>query len=386
MRGHNPILSIKALIIAGSIAGALAGSACNSSDEDAGAPPIGPAGSGGSVSAADPSSPQVGGAGGAGGTTSTSSSGASGGGGNGGSAALPAAGTSAAGAGAAGTSGAGGNGESGASGAGSSGQAPGDAGSGPGSPGMSAGCGKDDSLKSGRASIDVSGTHREYVLKVPDDYDAGHAYRLIFGWHWKGGSANDVVSGTVGGGPYYGLETLAEGSAIFVAPQGIDAGFANTDGRDIAFLRAMLQQFEAGLCIDTRRIFSTGFSYGGMMSDSIGCEMADVVRAIAPMSGGTPIEGHAYSGCKEANDHPIAVWMAHGTSDTVVPISAAKQALELFAKRNGCQTTTSPATPSPCVAYEGCMADYPIHWCEFSGGHMTASFAAKAIWDFFSKL
>jgi len=51
------------------------------------------------------------------------------------------------------------------------------------------------------------------------------------------------------------------------------------------------------------------------MSDAIGCAMADVFRAIAPMAGGLPNAQHPYSGCMETNMHPIAVWMAHGTSD-----------------------------------------------------------------------
>jgi polyhydroxybutyrate depolymerase len=38
-------------------------------------------------------------------------------------------------------------------------------------------------------------------------------------------------------------------------------------------------------CIDRSRIFSVGMSYGGIMSNTLGCEMGDVFRALAPMSG-----------------------------------------------------------------------------------------------------
>jgi hypothetical protein len=44
-----------------------------------------------------------------------------------------------------------------------------------------------------------------------------------------------------------------------------------------------------------------------------------------------------------------------------------------------------PVTPSPCVAYQGCLPDYPIHWCQFSGGHSVPSFASQAIWTFFNQ-
>jgi polyhydroxybutyrate depolymerase len=243
----------------------------------------------------------------------------------------------------------------------------------------SAGCGVTDHPASGTAMIDVSGTQREYILKLPANYDPQTAYKLVFGWHWRGGQASDVASGQLGGGPYYGLEKLSNGSTIFVAPNGIDNGWANTGGRDLAFLRAMLELFNSKLCIDRTRIFSTGFSYGGMMSDAIGCDMADVFRAIAPMSGAL------YSGCTRSNTVPIAVWLSHGNTDNVVPLADGKTALDVFLKKNGCGSQTMAVTPSPCVAYEGCSAGHPVHYCEFAGGHQPPSFASSAIWQFFSQ-
>ena len=242
------------------------------------------------------------------------------------------------------------------------------------------GCGTSTSLQSGRASIDVSGTAREYILALPSGYDASHPYRLIFGFHWSGGVANDVASGQIIGGPYYGLQSRSAGSAIFVAPEGLNKGWANTGGGDIAFVKAMLAYFEANLCIDQSRIFSTGFSYGGMMSDEIGTEMGDVFRAIAPMSDA------CYSGgCKATNNHPIAVWMAHGDNDTTVPLADGMTALNKFLTKNGCGTETTPVDPSPCVQYQGCMTGYPVTWCKFSGGHMPWSPAPDAVWAFFSQ-
>jgi len=263
-------------------------------------------------------------------------------------------------------------------GAGALGGATGAAGSGSVSP--SAGCGTATTLQSGRATIDVSGTSREYILALPSGYDASHPYRLIFAFHWSGGTDDDVASGTIIGGPYYGQQSRSAGSAIFVAPNGINMGWPNTGGQDIAFVKAMVALFESSLCVDQARIFSLGFSYGGMMSDEIGTEMGDVFRAIAPMSDA------CYSGgCKATNNHPIAVWMAHGDSDTVVPIADGMTARDKFLAKNGCGTQTTPVTPSPCVQYQGCMPGYPVTWCEFSGGHMPWSAAPDPLWAFFSQ-
>jgi hypothetical protein len=53
--------------------------------------------------------------------------------------------------------------------------------------------------------IDVAGAAREYILELPDDYDASRPYRLIFAWHWRGGTAAEVANG------FYGLQQRSEG-------------------------------------------------------------------------------------------------------------------------------------------------------------------------------
>jgi poly(3-hydroxybutyrate) depolymerase len=314
-------------------------------------------GSGGSAAAAG-SNAANGGAPAAGGTSSGGGSGVAG---------------SGAGAGGASSGGASGGG-AGTAGAGATAGSAGTAGSGgdAGSAG-SIGCGSTATPESGRFTIDVSGTSREYIIDVPDDYDSSQPYRLVFTWHWRGGSAQIVANDG-----YYGLRSRSAGSAIFVSPEGIDAGWANTGGRDIAFLRALLDRLEGQLCIDRDRIFSTGFSYGGMMSFAVGCAMADVFRAIAPMSGAL------YSGCEDGSQ-PIAVWGAHGTNDDVVPVGDGRTALEVFLERNGCGTATTAVAPSPCVSYEGCDAGHPVVWCEWSGGHSPPPNSAESIWNFFSQ-
>ncbi len=246
------------------------------------------------------------------------------------------------------------------------------------SSGPSSGCGTQTSLTSGNATIDVDGMSREYILKIPDGYDPSQPYKLIFGLHWRGGQASDVAQGTIGLGDYYGLDSKAQGSAIFVSPNGIDNGWANSGGRDIAFMRALVDLFEGELCIDMDRIFSVGFSFGGMMSFAIACEMGDVFRAVAPLSGAL------YSGCGNGTE-PVAMWGAHGLSDDVVPIDDGRGGLAAVLERNHCGEQTMPVDPSPCVAYQGCDEGYPVTWCEFDGGHGPQGWQSQPIWDFFSQ-
>lgn len=241
------------------------------------------------------------------------------------------------------------------------------------------GCGKTDYPKSGKASINVDGATREYILKLPDNYDPNKSYKLIFCFHAWGGNMDQIAQGG-----YYGLERLANKTAIFVSPQGLEdngqpRGWSNPNGRDIKFVKAMLDYFNSSLCIDQKRIFSTGFSYGGMMSFAIGCAMGNVFRAIAPMSGAF------YSGCDKSQDDPIAMWMAHGKSDDVVPLSDGKTALKHFIDKNGCSNETVPVEPSPCVAYQGCKDGFPVIYCEFNGGHSPQNWAQAATWAFFNQ-
>jgi poly(3-hydroxybutyrate) depolymerase len=241
-----------------------------------------------------------------------------------------------------------------------------------GTPVPSAGCGSTAAVASGRFTIDVAGTPREYILELPADYDASRPYRLIFAWHWRGGTAAQVADG------FYGLQQRAEGSAIFVSAEGIDAGWANPNGRDIAFLDQMLGRFQGELCVDESRIFSTGWSYGGMMSLAIGCARGDVFRAIAPMSGAL------YSGCADG-DAPVAFLGFHGNVDDVVPFGNGVAARDVFVARNGCEPEAAAVDDNGCLRFQGCVAGSPVTWCEFDGGHMPAPGSEQAIWDFFSQ-
>src|SRR4051812_23969459 len=55
-----------------------------------------------------------------------------------------------------------------------------------------AGCGKSPTLTSGTRTISSGGKNRSFILRIPDGYNSNHQYRLIFGFHWNGGTANDV--------------------------------------------------------------------------------------------------------------------------------------------------------------------------------------------------
>jgi polyhydroxybutyrate depolymerase len=245
----------------------------------------------------------------------------------------------------------------------------------------SAGCGSTTTTspcsKSGTTcSLDVGGTTRVYYVQLPSTYSSTKPYPVVFQFHPMGGSAEQALT-------EYRISTGLP-DAIYVTPQGLkdsngSAGWANTSGVDINFTKAMLSSVQSTYCVDNTRIFSVGFSYGGMMSDAIGCEMSDVFRAIAPMSGAL------YSDFRcSGTGHPIAMWGSHGLNDTTVPIADGRAARDKILQQNHCGTTTAPnPTDASCVDYQGCDAGYPVTWCEFNGTHMPPSFGTSAITAFF---
>ncbi|GAA3928998.1 cellulose binding domain-containing protein [Actinoplanes auranticolor] len=249
-----------------------------------------------------------------------------------------------------------------------------------------AGCGKTPTLRDGTYTVQSGGQNRSYILRLPANYSSSRAYRLVVGLHWLNGSANDVV-----GNGFYGLQQRAENSAIFVAPQGLDAGWANTGGRDVTLVDDILRVVENDLCVDPAQRFALGFSYGGAMSYALACARPTVFRAVAP------IAGAQLSGCA-GGTQPVAYFGIHGTRDSVLNISQGRSIRDTFVRANGC-TAQNPPEPAQnsgthiTTAYSGCRAGYPVQWAAHDGDHVplptdrnaSTSWVSAEVWRFFTQ-
>jgi poly(3-hydroxybutyrate) depolymerase len=265
-------------------------------------------------------------------------------------------------------------------------------------PATTAGCGKAPALTNGTHTIVSSGQNRTYILHVPDNYDRTRPYQLIFAFHWLNGTANDVATGGSDGATwaYYGQQKLSNNGAILVAPQGIDNGWANTNGRDLTLVDDLTNLIEGGLCVDTSQLFALGWSYGGAMSYAVACARPTVFRAVAVLSGAN------LSGCN-GGTQPVAYLGIHGIHDSVLNISLGRSLRDTFVRNNGC-TAQNPREPAQgslthiVTAYAGCRAGYPVEWAAFDGDHTpdpvdgttatsgTRTWTAGEIWKFFSQL
>ncbi len=256
----------------------------------------------------------------------------------------------------------------------------------------------------GPCNLDVNGKAREYFVVLPAGYDNSKAVPVVFTYHGRGGTAAQLLPAGSGRGGYslYGVQAGLP-NAIYIVPQGLDSGsdagtdygWPNTGGQDINFVKAMLTWAETNLCVDKSRYFSDGMSYGGMMSETIACQVPDLFRAIGSMS------GSLFGGARSCVAKLIAAWITHGDADTTVPISGDITARDMIIANNGCDTTNThtidvvdtarigdaATTNVTCTVYDQCTSgNYPVVWCPVSGeGHAIPSFAGAEIAKFFAQ-
>jgi poly(3-hydroxybutyrate) depolymerase len=258
-----------------------------------------------------------------------------------------------------------------------------------------AGCGNAPALNSGTHTIQSGGKSRRFILRLPDSYNNTYAHRLAFGFHWLGGTAEQVAGGGTDGyaWAYYGMLSQSNNTTIFVAPQGLNNGWGNSNGEDVTFTDDMIRVIENALCVDTTQRFSVGFSYGGAMSYSLACSRPTVFRAVAAIAA-----PGAISGCS-GGTQPVAYMGIHGISDN---IQSGRSLRDRFLRNNGCaaQNAPEPAAGSRThiITTYSCQTGYPVVWAAFDGGHQQGpvdgcagcesgaqSWVKPEVWRFFTQ-
>jgi predicted esterase len=237
----------------------------------------------------------------------------------------------------------------------------------------STGCGQARTLQDGTQTIASGGMNRTYFLETPDAYDNTHPHRVVFMFHWNYGSINAIVNPPDADQntdrPFYGIGDLTDDQTIFVVPQGLvnaggGAGWANPNNRDVNFTDDMLAAISSDLCIDTSRVFTTGFSYGAGMSVALACVRPDKFRA-AVVYAPAFISGVNAAQCTT----PIPFFESHGVDDPIINYQTGLSVLNTFTGVNGCTALTPPDPPADghsCISYEGCSV--PTRFCNFGAG------------------
>lgn len=262
-------------------------------------------------------------------------------------------------------------------------------------PRPSAGCGKNSSLvktktieNGERYEMMVEGLNREYFITLPKDYDKTKPYKLLFAMHSMGYNAEDFVHHFAEQdhpSPYYGQQNLdTEGNYIYIAPKGDTDGlpWRRGDDKDHAFFDKLLTIIENNYCIDTSRVFVTGFAFGALFTYSLAEEFQDRIRAIVTYA---VADYNIYEPHENDMEKPLPIaWMnVHGKNDpSMLYEKAVESALPRILKKNGKAnadgnfTDASAETPAEvaegetghlCYDFTSVDERFPVKWCTWNG-------------------
>ena len=200
-------------------------------------------------------------------------------------------------------------------------------------------------------TVTIGQDSREYLVHIPKSYDGKSDWPVVLVFHGGGSNAEQMVR-------FSGLSEKAdEAGFLAVYPSGSGrlakvltwnggncCGYAMTQKiDDVAFVRTILDDLEKTGRIDTKRIFATGMSNGGIISYRLASELSDRIAAIAPVSGPMGTET-----CSPKR--PVPVMHFHGTKDEFAPYAGGKgtkslsgtnfysvdHSIQAWIKANGC--------------------------------------------------
>ncbi|MDP3769884.1 MAG: PHB depolymerase family esterase [Candidatus Sungbacteria bacterium] len=167
---------------------------------------------------------------------------------------------------------------------------------------------------------------RSYLLYIPSQYSTQNPTALILAFHGGGGNGQSMMDGSL-------MNVTSDKEGFLVAyPDGTGTlpkvktwnvgpccGYAQENKvNDVTFVSMLIDDVGKRsldgkpIAIDTRRVYATGISNGGMMSHRLGCELAGKIAAVAPIGGGLNFGGD-FTSCVPSRK--ISVLNFHGTTD-----------------------------------------------------------------------
>ncbi|MFH1320214.1 MAG: T9SS type A sorting domain-containing protein [Bacteroidota bacterium] len=212
--------------------------------------------------------------------------------------------------------------------------------------------------------------NREYIEYVPAIYNDSTPVPLVICLHGLGDNMNNFT----------GIEMHAVADTanfIVVTPQAIvdniitgstawnsgasSYGFEiNENIDDVGFLSALIDTVSANYNIDTGRVYVTGFSLGGFMSNRLACELNAKITAIASVAGtiGTALN------CNPGRAVPVCHF--HGTLDQQVQYTGnpfgidTENLINYWVTNNNCDTIPVH-TPLPDLVADGYTIDHFLY-------------------------
>ncbi len=209
-----------------------------------------------------------------------------------------------------------------------------------GAPVPSPGCGTSTvgAMEKQRQEVAAGGPDRWFLLTVPPAHDGRTPLPLVLDLHglMEGAQIHTAMSGF--------SELATEEGFVVAFPNGTGNPVhwnANLEepNADLAYFDALLDQLGRQLCIDTSRVYSTGLSYGAIMTSTLACVRTDKLAAVAPVDG-----VQLPPGCNPSAKIPMLAM--HGTADPLLPFNGGVGGA-VAGLLQGQLAETSPPTTAP---------------------------------------
>ena len=196
------------------------------------------------------------------------------------------------------------------------------------------------------------GIDREYLVYIPNEYDASISIPLVLNFHGFGGTAYDHYKYTSD------MTSLADtANFLLVYPQGAAGsdGYSHwniadenskSDIDDLGFTSAMIDDLIQTYNVDTLRIYATGFSNGAAFTYDLACRLSQRIAAIAPV--GENMTLVSYDECEATK--PTGIISFHGTADESRPYNGIEGYNLSYEQINSFWTTLNETETEPTIA------------------------------------
>jgi polyhydroxybutyrate depolymerase len=231
------------------------------------------------------------------------------------------------------------------------------------------------------ATFTHDGVIRTYHYYVPSYWNSTESMPLLMVLHGLTQSGQGIMNIT-------NFNSLAESEGfIAVYPDGLenawnaDMNVTVSSADDKGFLERLVTHFETNFGVNSSRIYFTGFSNGGFMSNKLACESSLCIAAIASVSGN--MSSTVYENCNPKQ--PTSVLHIHGTADAVVSYFGSpttgvsvEQSMEKWREFLGCNQSPSieelpnvnllDLSTAEWQRYSNCVQGVSLKLLKVSGG------------------
>ncbi len=211
---------------------------------------------------------------------------------------------------------------------------------------------------------EIGPEQRPATVRLPLEYDEHGSYPIVMVLHGFG--ASGLLQGA-----YFGIPQLArEMGFIAILPDGtlsddgnpywnatdVYIGRAADPADDVAYLTGLVDEALATYAADPERVYLLGHSNGAFMSYRLACDASETFAGLVSLAGST---WNDPADCG-APAEPVSVLQIHGTMDDTILYEggdfrdgahpSARETVERFAERSGCDGTWTDGAPIDFVS------------------------------------